>query len=156
MDLLSGQEGMSLLLSISDRSYVSIIKIFPPRDAPRRSRVPAPHYQGVECPSLSSAAVPLFVNFIGGLDTESGRPQLSKPKVCKLVLFRVVAGGMICLPPSLIFFFFVFLCVFHAFSVMGGLAPQGEASAEQVNRLAKMRPLKTYEKIRNTSRQGAA
>ena len=34
-----------------------------------------------------SAPVPLFVHFVGGSDAESGRPQLSKPKVCELVAF---------------------------------------------------------------------
>ena len=43
-------------------------------------------------PPQSSAPVPLFVNFVGGLDAESGRPQPSKPKVCELVGFGV--GGL--------------------------------------------------------------
>ena len=43
----------------------------------------------------SSAPVPFFVNFVGGLDAESGRPQLSKPKVCELVLFGVGGRGRV-------------------------------------------------------------
>ncbi len=72
--------------------------------------------------SLSSAPVPLFVNFVGGLDAESGRPQPSKPKVCELVFFGVGDGGGYDLhlhPADSLFF--VFSCVFRAFRVMNAL-----------------------------------
>ncbi len=61
---------------------------------------------------LSSAPVPLFVNFVGGLDAENGRPQPSKPKVCELVFFGVGGRGRVrfASPPSRFFIFHVFVC----------------------------------------------
>ncbi len=70
---------------------------------------------------LYSAPVPFFVNFVGGLDAESGRPQPSKPKVCELVDLVLGDGGGYYLhihPADSLFF--VFSCVFRAFRVMDG------------------------------------